>query len=78
MERDKPADLADLLARIPQRQQALQEQVKIGSGSKPFFSEQVQALHGGGRDQRQQDDIRLSAKQNELAFLDRLQKLLAG
>src|SRR6266568_4390502 len=78
VERDKPADLADLLARIPQRQQALQEQVKIGSGSKPFFSEQVQALHGGGRDQRQQDDIRLSAKQNELAFLDRLQKLLAG
>ena len=78
VERDKPADLADLLARIPQRQQALREQINIGSGSRPFFSEQVQALHGGGRDQRQQDDVRMSAKQNELAFLDRLQKLLAG
>jgi hypothetical protein len=34
-------------------------------------------MHGGGRDQRKQDDFRLSAKEGEFAFLGRLQEVLA-
>jgi len=33
-------------------------------------------MHGGGRDQRAQDNSVSSAKENELAFLLRLQQLL--
>ena len=77
VENRKPANVADLLVAIPRRQEALRQQIDAASGPKPFFSETVQALHGGGRDQRQQDDIRMSAKQNELAFLGRLLQVLA-
>jgi hypothetical protein len=34
-------------------------------------------MHGGGRDQRGQDDVRLSAKESEFQFLGRLRKILA-
>ena len=71
----KPADVADLIARIPARQEELRAQINAGSGGKPFFSNAVQAMHGGGRDQRRQDDVRTSAKENELAFLDRLHQV---
>jgi hypothetical protein len=36
----------------------------------------VEELHGGGRDQRRQDDSRLATKQGELDFLARLQQVL--
>jgi hypothetical protein len=74
----KPDDVADLLSRIPRRQQVLRDEVNGASAPKPFFSGEAQQLHGGGRDQRRQDDARVAAKQDELAFLDRLQHLLAG
>ena len=74
----KPADVADLLARIPSRQQALQSEINTAFGPKPFFDGRVQEMHGGDRDQRRQDDVRMSAKENELAFLGRLQQILAG
>jgi hypothetical protein len=32
-------------------------------------------MHGGGRDQRQQDDQRISAKERDLLFLERLERL---
>ena len=74
----KPADVPELLAWIPRRQQTLEEQINVASGPKPFFSGQVQYLHGGTRDQRVQDDGRLSAKQNERAFLQRLEQVFTG
>jgi hypothetical protein len=77
VENHKPADLSDLLARIPRRQEELREQINVASGPKAFFSNAVQALHGGERDQRGQDDARLSAKQAELSFLNRLRELFA-
>jgi hypothetical protein len=77
VENFKPVDSADLLERIPNRKRVLQGEIDAAGGPKPFFSGQVQAMHGGGRDQRQQDDARVAAKQNEFAFLERLQKLLA-
>lgn len=73
----KHADVADLLAWIPPRREALREQINTASGPKPFFNERVQELHGGDRDQRHQDDSRISAKQNEFEFLERLQNVLA-
>jgi hypothetical protein len=78
VENFKPADLPSLLGQIPQRQQVLRDQINIGPGPKPFFSGHAEAMHGGERDQRKQDDDRLTAKQNELAFLDHLQRLIAG
>lgn len=78
VENRKPANLAHVLAGIPRWQEALRQQIDVAAGPKPFFSEGVQALHGGGRDQRRQDDAGMSPKQNELAFLGRLQQVLAG
>jgi hypothetical protein len=78
MENYKPADVTDLLARIPRRQEALRGEIDGASGPKPFFSGRVEEMHGGDRDQRRQDDVRISAKEKELAFLGRLQQMLAG
>jgi hypothetical protein len=71
----EPAGLADLLARIPQWQQVLRQEL-YDAGAKPFFNERVEELHGGGRDQRQHDTSRVAAKENERAFLERLQQAL--
>ena len=72
----KPAGIGDLLARIPGWQEALRQQVDVASGSKPFLNEDIRMLHGGGRDQRGQDDVRISTKEKELEFLGRLQRTL--
>ena len=72
----KPANVADLIARLPAWQEALRQQIDVASGPKPFFNEDVRLLHGGGRDQRSQDEPRMSQKERELAFLGRLQQLL--
>ena len=77
METYEPADLNDLLARIPHWQQVLRQEINEGSGTRPFFNERVEELHGGGRDQRRRDNTRLTAKENERAFLERLQCVLA-
>ena len=71
----KPASTADLLAYIPRRQEILREQINAGGG-KPFFSERVEELHGGGRDQRSHEHDGLASKESELAFLERLKKTL--
>jgi hypothetical protein len=76
-ENRKPADVQDLLASIPRWTEALREQIDAAGGPKQFFHQGVEAMHGGDRDQRQQDEIRLSVKEDELAFLRRLQKLLS-
>jgi hypothetical protein len=73
----KPANLTDMVSRIPAWQEALRHQIEAASGPKPFFNEDVRLLHGGGRDQRAQDDIRMTAKEKDLRFLVQLQLLLA-
>ena len=78
MENRKPASLAGLIADIPRWQEALRQQIEVNAGPKPFFSQDIERMHGGSRDQRAQDDVRVSAKENELAFLGRLQRLLAA
>lgn len=71
----EPAGTADLLAQIPHWQQVLRQEIN-DAGTKPFFNERVEELHGGGRDQRRQDNGRVAAKEHEQAFLDRLQRVL--
>jgi hypothetical protein len=73
----EPADTAEVLARLPHWQAVLRQEISLASGPKPFFNERVQEMHGGGRDQRRQEDSRVAAKQRELDFLARLQTLLA-
>ena len=73
----QPADVAELLARIPHWEQVLRQEINDAAGPKPFFNERVQEMHGGGRDRRHQDDSRITAKENELAFLGRLERVLA-
>jgi len=70
----QPGDMSDLLARIPPWKQTLRQEIN-SAGAKPFFNERVQDLHGGGRDQRKQNESRALALENELAFLERLEKL---
>lgn len=74
----QPANVSDLLSRIPHWQQVLRQEINEAASPKPFFNERVQELHGGGRDQRRQDDNRRSAKENEQAFLGRLLQVLGG
>ncbi len=73
----QPADLASLLAQIPHWQQVLRSEINESGGGKPFFNERVEELHGGGRDQRRQNNSRVAAKENEQAFLERLLRVLA-
>jgi hypothetical protein len=77
IESRKPRDLADLLGRMPGWQQALRDQIESGPGQKPFFMEEIRMMHGGGRDQRRGADVTLSAKERDLQFLTRLEKILA-
>jgi hypothetical protein len=72
----QPADQAELRVLIPHWLKVLQQEISEASGPKPFFNERVQDLHGGGRDQRRQDNSRVTAKENERAFLERLQTTL--
>jgi hypothetical protein len=71
-------DAVGLLAQIPHWLQVLRQEINESGGGKPFFNERVEELHGGGRDQRRQDNSRLTAKENERAFLERLQQVLMG
>jgi len=73
----KPTGLNDLVEHIPIWLDALRHQIEVAAGPKPFFSQDIERMHGGGRDQRGQDDLRLSAKEKEFAFLGRLQEILA-
>lgn len=75
METYEPANLGELLKQIPHWQQVLRQEINE-SGAKPFFNERVEELHGGGRDQRRQDDGRRTAKAGEQAFLERLLRTL--
>jgi hypothetical protein len=77
-ENRKPADVADLLAWIPRWAEALRQQIDVGSGPKPFFHSGVEWMHGGARDQRTEADPKVSAKQNELDFLLRLQRIVSA
>jgi hypothetical protein len=72
----EPASPAELLARIPHWQNVLRESMNSGAGSKPFFNERVEELHGGGRDQRRQDQSRLMIQEQEMNFLTRLKSLM--
>lgn len=74
----QPADVAELLRSIPHWLEVLRQEINEAGGPKPFFNERVQDLHGGGRDQRRQDNSRLTAKEAERAALERLQRLLSA
>lgn len=77
METYQPKDAADLLARIPHWQEVMKNEMLSAASPKPFFAARVQELHGGGRDQRHQDDSLISGKQRELEFLGRLKGVLS-
>jgi hypothetical protein len=74
----EPTNRQDLLGRIPHWQQVLRQAIHEAAGPRPFFNERVEELHGGGRDQRRQDLARVTAREEELNFLGRLQRVLAG
>jgi hypothetical protein len=75
VETRKPSGIASLLAGIPKWRESLRDQIDAGSRSKPFFIDRVEELHGGERDQRGRD-VRIAAKENELAFLGQLEETL--
>jgi len=73
----KPVGVDDLLSKIPKWMESLREQIDSGGGPSPFFNEDVRNMHGGDRDQRTQNETRMSAKEREFEFLGRLAKILA-
>ena len=77
VENYKPANVADVLARIPHLQDVLKQEIRVAFGPKPFFSGHIQESHGGEHDQRNLDDARRSVKESELVFLDRLRKIMS-
>jgi hypothetical protein len=78
VERYKPADVGDLVAKLPRWQEGLRGDLGAAEGGKPFFSQQIEQSHGGEHDRRASADTLLEAKRRELAFLGRLERLLTG
>src|SRR5262249_15774720 len=76
MESRKPTSLNDLIEHIPIWLEALRHQIEVAAGPKPFFSQDIERMHGGGGDQRRHDGMRLTGKENEVSFLGRLEKIL--
>jgi hypothetical protein len=74
----EPADAGELLASIPHWQQVLRQEINQASNPRPFFNERVQEMHGGGRDQRRQDNSQITAREKERDFLDRLERTLSS
>jgi hypothetical protein len=77
VESHKPGGVGEFLRWLPARQEVVRSQINAGSTGKPFFLSRIEEMHGGERDQRRKDDPGRSAKEAELAFLDRLQRVLA-
>lgn len=72
----RPADVEDLVGRIPHWLDVLENEVTAASQPKPFFAERVQELHGGGRDQRHSDTSLIGRKKRNIEFLKRLEAVL--
>lgn len=72
----QPTNAKELSGSIPHWLQILRQEINEASNPKPFFNERVQDLHGGGRDQRRQNDSQVVAKEAEREFLLRLQRVL--
>lgn len=76
VERYKPTDIADLVAKIPGWREELRGDLE--AGGRPFFSEGVQREHGGQHDQRAAGGTLIEGKRHDLDFLGRLEPLLVG
>jgi len=79
VERYKPADIGDLVLKIPQWQEALRGDLSAASGGKPFFSQHIEGSHGGDRDHRDDrsvGDSLVETWRRDLEFLGRLEQLL--
>ncbi|MBU6400141.1 MAG: hypothetical protein KGS61_07465 [Verrucomicrobia bacterium] len=76
METYQPRDTAEVLARLPHWREVKRREIATAGTPKPFFSDRIQELHGGGRDQRSTPQASLAVWQAELAFLERLHRAL--
>jgi hypothetical protein len=74
----EPADVAALLGNMPHWRRVLQQEMNVLSNPKAFFTPRIEEMHGGGRDQRPTDDLKVNAKKAELAFLDRVERALGS
>jgi hypothetical protein len=78
METYQPRDAAEVLARLPHWREVKRKEIATANTPKPFFSERIQEMHGGGRDQRSQQQTPVAVWQAELAFLEKLQQVLSA
>lgn len=70
----KPSGTADLLARIPPWKESLRHDIDT-AGGRAFLSSHAEYMHGGDRDHRSLDSDRISEKREELAFLERIERV---
>ena len=78
VDRYKPTDITDLVAKIPKWQGGLRGDLGAAFGGKPFFSVGIELSHGGERDHRSPEGALIEAKRHDLDFLERLELLLVG
>jgi hypothetical protein len=78
VERYKPADIGDLVSKIPRWREDLRGDLGIASGGRPFFSERIAQSHGGANDHRAAEAGMIEGKKKDLAFLERLERVLLG
>jgi hypothetical protein len=77
METYQPRDAAEVLTRLPHWLEVKRKEIATAN-LKPFFNERIRDMHGGERDQRAPDQPQMAVWQAELAFLERLQRVLAS
>ena len=73
----QPPTLQALLERIPRLIEVARNERTTAANPKPFFSQRIHEMHGGGRDQRHATEAPVTAKDNEILFLRNLGSWLA-
>lgn len=73
----QPANVQALRERLPHLIDVARNERTTAANPKPFFSQRIHEMHGGGRDQRHQTEAPVAAKEIEIQFLEALRTLFA-
>ena len=73
----QPTSCHDLLERLPHWIEVARNELSTAANPKPFFSQRIHEMHGGGRDQRRPAEGPVAAKEHEIQFLQGLLHLFS-
>jgi len=72
----QPSDESALRQRLDHLLEVGRQEVSYAANPRPFFSQRIHEMHGGGRDQRARAESAVLAKEAEVRFLNRLKSRL--